>query len=49
MAMNKCEIVVLSCSDETPHYITKSNKVVKYRHGNVCVDDDDKIIFFISI
>ena len=43
--MNQCKIVLLNCNDEKPHNITNTNKVVKYRHGNVCVDDNGKMSY----
>ena len=45
MVMNQCKIVLLNCNDEKPHYITNTNTVVKYRHGNVCVDGNEKMSF----
>ena len=48
MVMNQCHIILLNCFDEKPHYITNFNTVVKYRHGNVCVDENETVIFILA-
>ena len=45
MVMDESNIVVLNYFDEKPYHLGKSNTVVKYRHGNVSVQCNDKISF----
>ena len=45
MVMDENNIVIINSSDEKPHKLLHSDKTCKYRHGNVCVQGENKMSF----